>query len=95
MLRRITDAAVSAGKILKVRIQVSSFDGICRMIEAGLGIGILPLSSVRAELLGSRLMAVELSDDWADRTLFVGVMSQTQLTPEAAKLFEYLSSVHG
>jgi DNA-binding transcriptional LysR family regulator len=95
LLRRITDAAVSAGKILKVRIQVSSFDGICRMIEAGLGIGILPLSSVRAELLGSRLIAVDLSDDWAHRTLFVGVASQAQLTPEAAKLFEYLSSVHG
>jgi DNA-binding transcriptional LysR family regulator len=95
LLRRITDAAVSAGKILKVRIQVSSFDGICRMIEAGLGIGILPLPSVRAELLGTRLIAVDLSDDWAHRTLFVGVASQAQLAPEAAKLFEYLSSVHG
>jgi DNA-binding transcriptional LysR family regulator len=95
LLRRITDAAVSAGKILKVRIQVSSFDGICRMIEAGLGIGILPLSSVRAELLGIRLVAVDLTDDWADRTLFVGVSSQAQLAPEAAKLFEYLSNMHG
>jgi len=32
LLRRITDAAASAGKLLKVRNQVSSFDGICRMI---------------------------------------------------------------
>lgn len=95
LLRRITDAAVGAGKILKVRIQVSSFDGICRMIEAGLGIGILPLSSVRAELLGSRLVAIALTDEWAHRTLFVGINSQTPLTPEAAKLFEYLSSLYG
>ncbi|MFV3014478.1 LysR family transcriptional regulator [Pseudomonas sp. KHB2.9] len=93
LLRRITDAAVNAGKILKVRIQVSSFDGICRMIEAGLGIGILPLTSVRTELLGTRLIAVALTDEWADRTLFVGVSSQTQLTPEAAKLFQYLSNM--
>lgn len=91
LLRRITDAAVGAGKILKVRIQVSSFDGICRMIETGLGIGILPLSSVRDELLGTRLIAVELRDDWAHRTLFVGVKSLAQLAPEAQKLFEYLS----
>ncbi|MNF16853.1 hypothetical protein D3C80_2200590 [compost metagenome] len=68
MLRRITDAAVSAGKILKVRIQVCSFDGISRMIEAGLGIRILPLSSVHAELLGTRLIVVDLSDNWANRT---------------------------
>lgn len=94
LLRRITDAAVNAGKVLKVRIQVSSFDGICRMIEAGLGIGILPLTSVRTELLGTRLIAVALTDEWADRTLFVGVSNQPQLTPEAAKLFAYLSSMH-
>ncbi len=93
LLSRITDAAVSAGKVLKVRIQVSSFDGICRMIEAGLGIGILPLQAVRSELLGTRLMAVDLSDDWARRTLFVGVKDAAQLAPEAAKLFEYLSRV--
>ncbi|WP_248767004.1 LysR family transcriptional regulator [Pseudomonas sp. MWU12-2345] len=92
LLRRINDAAVSAGKVLKVRIQVSSFDGICRMIEAGLGIGILPLQAVRSELLGTRLIAVDLSDDWARRTLFVGVKDAAQLAPEAAKLFEYLSS---
>lgn len=94
LLRRITDAAASTGKILKVRIQVSSFDGICRMIEAGLGIGILPLPSVRAELLGTRLVAVDLADDWADRTLFVGVANQLLLAPGASKLFEYLSSEH-
>jgi len=91
LLQRITDAAVGAGKFLKMRIQVSSFDGICRMIEAGLGIGILPLSSVRDEVLGSRLIAVELRDDWAHRTLFVGVKDLAQLAPEAQKLFEYLS----
>ncbi|NVZ71865.1 LysR family transcriptional regulator [Pseudomonas costantinii] len=94
LLRRISDAAVGAGKVLKVRIQVSSFDGICRMIEAGLGIGILPLSSVRDELLGSRLVAVPLRDKWAHRTLFVGIRSLAHLAPQAQKLFEYLSS-HG
>ncbi|WP_248795516.1 LysR family transcriptional regulator [Pseudomonas sp. MWU13-2105] len=94
LLRRITDAAVSAGKVLRVRIQVSSFDGICRMIEAGLGIGILPVQAVRSELLGPRLIAVDLRDDWAQRTLFVGVRDPAQLAPEAARLFEYLGSVH-
>lgn len=35
--------------------------------------------------------AVELRDDRAHRTLFVGVKSLAQLAPEAQKLFEYLS----
>ena len=90
LLRRISDAAVSAGTMLRVRIQVSSFDGICRMIEAGLGIGILPLAAVRSELLGARLRAIPLTDEWATRTLFVGISKETRLAPEAANLFEYL-----
>lgn len=91
LLRRLTDAAVANGKMLKVRIQVSSFDGICRMIEAGLGIGVLPLGSVRKELLGSQLEAIQLTDDWAKRTLFVGVLSESNLSPEASKLYDYLA----
>ncbi|PYB78910.1 GntR family transcriptional regulator [Pseudomonas sp. LB-090624] len=91
LLRRLTDAAVANGKMLKVRIQVSSFDGICRMIEAGLGIGVLPFGSVRQELLGSRLEAVRLTDEWAKRTLFVGVASEANLSPEASKLYDYLA----
>lgn len=93
LLRRITEAAISAGKMLKVRIQVSSFDGICRMIEAGLGVGILPLSSVRPGLLEQKLRAIPLTDDWATRTLFVGISKDTKLAPEAVNLFEYLTQV--
>ncbi|WP_273820633.1 LysR family transcriptional regulator [Pseudomonas asplenii] len=93
LLDRIRHAAASAGGLLKVRIQVSSFDGICRMIEAGLGIGILPLGSVRPEVLQSRLQAIHLRDAWASRTLNVGVVDATRLSPEAANLFHYLTTV--
>jgi DNA-binding transcriptional LysR family regulator len=95
LLRRVSEAALADGKLLKVRIQVSSFDGICRMIEAGLGIGVLPLASVRAELLGQQLQAIVLEDQWALRTLYVGVAEQASLSPEATRLFEYLGSLDG
>lgn len=93
LLRRISDAASNAGKLLKVRIQVSSFDGICRMIDAGLGIGILPLGSVQPGLLETSLNAVPLQDPWASRTLYVGVARGARLSPEAANLFSFLSSL--
>lgn len=95
LLRRINDAAASTGKRLKVRIQVSSFDGICRMIEAGLGIGILPLGSVHPGLLASKLRAIPLEGDWAVRTLYVGVADASRLSPEAANLYNYLSTLIG
>ena len=90
LLARLSDAAVVLDKVLRLRIQVSSFDGICRMIEAGLGIGILPRGAVRAENFGAGLRAIHLRDTWASRTLWLGVKSQTALLPETIKLLEHL-----
>ncbi|WP_238328150.1 LysR substrate-binding domain-containing protein [Paraburkholderia mimosarum] len=42
MLKVLEEAAVIAGKPLRLRVQVKSFEAICRMIEAGMGLGILP-----------------------------------------------------
>ncbi|BBU30568.1 LysR family transcriptional regulator [Burkholderia sp. THE68] len=92
LLARLLDAAFSAERTLKVRIQVSSFDGICRMIEQGLGIGVLPEAAVRTEILAAGLRPVHLVDDWADRTLWIGTRSRDALSPEAARLFDFMSA---
>lgn len=91
LLARMTDAAFAAERPLKLRIQVTSFDGICRMIEAGLGIGILPRAAVRQELVAAGLRLVSLSDAWSSRTLWVGTSNSTLLAPEAARLFAFIS----
>lgn len=92
LLQRLSAAAMGTGSILRIRIQVSSFDGICRMIEAGLGIGILPRTAVRDELLGAGLHAVSLSDGWARRTLYLGARALEGLSPEARRLYNYLAT---
>ncbi|NVZ64383.1 LysR family transcriptional regulator [Pseudomonas gingeri] len=91
LLKRISDAATTASRLLKVRIQVTSFEGIYRMIDAGLGIGILPLGSVHTGLLENKLKAIPLTDPWASRKLFVGISANARLTPEAANLFNFLT----
>ncbi|WP_042878867.1 LysR family transcriptional regulator [Cupriavidus necator] len=90
LLQRLTDAASALDKVVRLRIQVSSFDAICRMIEAGLGIGVLPDGAVRPELLGAGLQAIYLSDAWASRTLWLGVKTEAGLLPEAKKLLDHL-----
>jgi DNA-binding transcriptional LysR family regulator len=90
LLARLLDAAFAAERVLNVRIQVSSFDGICRMIEQGLGIGVLPEGAVRAEILGTGLKAVRLTDAWARRTLWIGTKSRELLSPEAGRLFDFM-----
>lgn len=91
LLALMTDAAFAAGRPLKLRIQVSAFDGICRMIEAGLGIGILPRAAVRPELVVTRLRMVRLLDPWATRTLWIGANDLAMSSPEVARLFRFLS----
>lgn len=93
LLRRITDTAVNAGRLLKVSIQVTSFDAVCRMIQAGLGIGILPLKAITPALLGSSLTAITLKDDWALRTLRIGISAKKNLHPEAEKLLDFLMTI--
>jgi DNA-binding transcriptional LysR family regulator len=85
--------ALNAGSSLRLRIQMRSFDGICRMIEAGLGIGMLPAAAVRPEILAAGLRAVQLTDVWAERTLWIGAKDAKALTPEAARLFDFMAAV--
>ena len=41
------------GKPLRLRIQLASFDAMCRMIGAGVGIGVVPVSAARRVNFGS------------------------------------------
>ncbi|BDB27295.1 LysR family transcriptional regulator [Cupriavidus sp. P-10] len=93
LLNRMSEAAAALECVLKLRIQVTSFDAICRMIEAGLGIGVLPAGAVRQEILMAGLRAVRLSDPWANRSLWLGVRDAKALQPEAIKLVEHLCGV--
>lgn len=63
----ITARAEQAGRKLPTRIQVSSYDAICRMIEAGVGIGILPESVTSGPRFNQKLFTLELKEPWAIR----------------------------
>ena len=62
-------AAAAVGRTLRQRIQVTGVDAMCRMIDNGLGIGLLP-DRAFALLRGvGQLQAVPLLEPWAERTL--------------------------
>lgn len=60
-LSRITE---QMGRTLKLRIQLTSFDAMCRMIGGGVGIGVVPESAARRNLAAMRLVQIELTDEW-------------------------------
>ncbi len=83
---QLSKAAGEADRPLKLRIQVSSYDALCQMVGAGLGIGMLPESVARpyVEALGIRVIA--LDEPWAHRELRACARSFAAL-PVAARLF--------
>lgn len=50
------------GRSLRVRIHVRSFDAMCQMVAAGLGIAVLPDAAVRPHLASMGLRWIELDD---------------------------------
>ncbi|MGE8498645.1 MAG: LysR family transcriptional regulator [Pseudomonas sp.] len=67
LLSFLRDQVEKLGESLSLRIQVSSFEAICRMIEAGVGIGIIPESAAQRHSRTMQLATVELDEAWAVR----------------------------
>jgi DNA-binding transcriptional LysR family regulator len=75
---------------LKIRIQVGSFEAVCRMIEAGVGIGILPESAAKRLSRNLSIQLVPLRDDWAARNLVICVRDLQSLPVFAQRLLDLL-----
>ena len=76
--------ASDLNRAIKLRIQVGSFEAACRMIEAKVGIGILPESAALRYRKTMAIRLVQLKDDWALRHLHV-CMRSLELLPAFAR----------
>ena len=83
-------AAADAGKPLNVRIRVTSFDAVCAMVAAGLGIAIIPKAAAAAYTAQLRLNAIALTDAWATRQLFICTRVNEPLPGAAQRLLDHL-----
>jgi DNA-binding transcriptional LysR family regulator len=63
----LTEMVDSMDSKLNVRIAMSSFESMCMMIEAGVGVGVLPETAAIRHAKGMRLNVIQLSDGWAFR----------------------------
>ena len=82
------------GKPLKLRIQLSSFDAMCRMIGAGVGVGVVPESAARRNLVPMNLVQIELNDAWAVRERYVLVRDGESLPAYAQSLIDTLCAYY-
>ncbi|MEI7432182.1 MAG: LysR substrate-binding domain-containing protein, partial [Betaproteobacteria bacterium] len=84
------NAAAALGRHLNVRIQVRSFEAVCRMVGAGVGIGLVPRSAVPGGGLREPPVVVAMDEPWAQRDLQVCVRQGAILSGFASALVDSL-----
>ena len=88
--RFLSTKAAREGRPLRLRVQLRSFDAVCRLVECGVGVGVVPETTARRAARTMSLGIVELSDDWARRDLTICVRDLDQLAPYARELVKSL-----
>ncbi|UIF90575.1 LysR substrate-binding domain-containing protein [Cupriavidus sp. UYPR2.512] len=83
-------AATDLQRTLRWRVQVSNFETACRMIEANVGVGVLPETTASRHAKTMALRIVQLNDEWAERKLQVCVADLDALPLFARKLVDLL-----
>lgn len=88
--RFLADKAAREGRPLRLRVQLRSFDGVCRLVECGVGVGVVPATTAARAAKTMDLAVVDLADDWAVRDLKIVVRQLDELRPYARELVESL-----
>jgi DNA-binding transcriptional LysR family regulator len=79
--RMVRTKAAEANLPLNVCVAVNSFDAVCRMVEAGLGIAIVPKSAASAYAGTSRFARRPLAENWGERELRLYALRKTPRLP--------------
>lgn len=86
----LRDQLERIGQRLPQRIQLYSFDSICRMVQAGVGVGVIPDSAARRYGAEMKLRVVELDEPWVVRERKLLVRDVDALPGCARELIEHI-----
>lgn len=88
LVRQITAAAEAARQPLRIRIQVRSFDAMCHMVAAGMGVAILPRAGAAPHVRSMKLELVALRGISTRRRLLMVMRERGALSAAALALVE-------
>jgi DNA-binding transcriptional LysR family regulator len=90
--RFLAGKAAREGRPLRLRVQLRSFDAVCRLVECGVGVGVVPATTAARAAKTMALAITDLTDDWALRDLTIVVRAEGELRPYAKALVESLKA---
>jgi molybdate transport repressor ModE-like protein len=88
--RFLASKAMRIGRPLRLRVQLRSFDAVCRLVECKVGIGIVPETTARRVAKTMAIAVVPLTDAWAVRELTICIRGMDDLPLFARQLVEHL-----
>lgn len=84
-------AALQSRRSLKLRSLVRGYESVCRMVAAGIGLGLVPASfPLPLESFG-KLVVVRLQDAWVRRRLLIGVRDSDTMPAAVKALCNHLT----
>ncbi|MFC0686305.1 LysR family transcriptional regulator [Novosphingobium clariflavum] len=89
--RLLARSADEQGWPFRLRAAVDSYDAVCRMIQAGFGIGVLPSEAAKNFIVPMGLKLVELDEPWAQRQMLLAA-DAASLSGPARLLVEFLAA---
>jgi DNA-binding transcriptional LysR family regulator len=90
LAKRLQSETAALGRSLKMRIQVRSFDAMCRMVAAGMGVAILPAEAIQPHVRSMNLRQIALEDAWASRRLLIGLRDANVVPRHVRMLIDHL-----
>jgi DNA-binding transcriptional LysR family regulator len=91
----LADAVRESGTPVQQRVQASSFEAMCRLVQTRLGVTLLPEGVLAPHAAAGRLVAIPLKEDWAERQMHLIVRDVEQLSPIARTLLDHLRAAGG
>ena len=77
---------------IKKKLETVSFEGIRGMVEAGLGIAVLPIGAIKPYLKSSKLKTINIDENWAERSIKIAIKNDDSIGKAGALLLNHLIS---
>ncbi|HEY1090381.1 MAG TPA: LysR substrate-binding domain-containing protein [Burkholderiaceae bacterium] len=87
------EQALARGRSLNARLAVRGFDAIAQLVEAGLGVAVLPAGPAERFAKVFAVDMLRLGDAWAERDYLLGVLRQERLPTVVQRFFDALAPV--
>lgn len=84
--------AAKLGVRLRIRARLRGFDAICQMVEAGVGLAIIPDAAARRYSRSTRIRMVRMTDPWTRRRLAICTRGRQSLPRPVQQLADHLKA---